>query len=103
MFKRVTWFGVGFVVGGAASKWAEVKARRLLARYFPAGRLSLPPSAEVVDLAERARGLAANKMSNKMSDLRGAVEGGRSAMTAKEAELRRQLRLVGPDENPRVG
>ncbi len=99
MFKRVTWFGVGVVVGAAASKWVEVKARRRLARYFPARRLTLRTSPEATEVADWARELAAGKV----ADLRDAVEGGRSAMVIKEAELRRQLRLVPPGEGPRVG
>ena len=99
MFKRVTWFGVGLLVGAAASKWVEVKARRRLARYFPARRLALRTSPEVTEVADWARGLAAGKV----ADLRDAVEGGRSAMVIKEAELRRQLRLVEPGDGPRAG
>ncbi len=62
MFKRVTWFGVGVLVGAAASKWVEVKARRRLARYFPARRLTLRTSPEVTEVADWARGLAAGKV-----------------------------------------
>ena len=62
MFKRVTWFGVGLLVGAAASKWVEVKARRRLARYFPARRLTLRTSPEATEVADWARGLAAGKV-----------------------------------------
>jgi hypothetical protein len=99
MLKRVTWFGAGLVVGAAASKWVEIKARRRLARYFPARRLALKPSPDVAEVAEKARELAAVKV----ADIRSAFAGGRSAMASKEAELRRQLRLVEPGESPRVG
>jgi hypothetical protein len=99
MLKRITWFGVGLIVGAAASKWVELKARKRLARYFPTRRLTLRPSPEVTQMAERARDLAAGKV----ADLRSAVQGGRSAMVLREEELRRQLRLVEPDETPKVG
>jgi hypothetical protein len=99
MFKRVTWFGLGVAAGAVASKWVEVKARRRLARYFPQRRLTLKPSPEVAEVADRARELAAGKV----ADLRHAFQGGRSAMVEKEAELRRQLRLVEPGESPAVG
>ena len=87
MFKRVTWFGVGVVVGAAASKWVEVKARRRLARYFPARRLTLRTSPEV----DGSGGLGAVGWRRAKSQTSGdAVEGGRSAMVIKEAELRRR-------------
>jgi hypothetical protein len=96
MFKRVTWFGVGLVAGAVASKWVEVKARRRLARYFPTRRLSLTPAPEFAEVADRARELAAGRV----ADIRSAVRGGRSAMATKEAELRRQFALVEPPEGP---
>jgi hypothetical protein len=86
MLKRVTWLGAGLVTGFAASKWVERKARRRWARYFPDRRLPLRAGA---DIAGKARDLAVAKM----SDLRSAVDEGRSAMIAREAELRRQLKL----------
>ena len=96
MFKRVTWFGVGLVAGAVASKWVEVKARRRLARYFPTRRLTLAPSPEFAEVADRARELAVGRV----ADIRSAVRGGRSAMASKEAELRRQFRLVEPPGGP---
>jgi hypothetical protein len=98
MFKRVTWFGVGLVAGAALSKWVEVKARRRLARYFPARRLTLAPPPEFAEVADRARELA----SGRVADIRSAVRGGRSAMASKEAELRRQFKLVDPAEEAEV-
>jgi hypothetical protein len=98
MFKRVTWFGVGLVAGAALSKWVEVKARRRLARYFPTRRLTLAPSPEFAEVADRARELA----SGRVADIRSAVRGGRSAMASKEAELRRQFKLVDPAEEAEV-
>lgn len=89
MSRRLTWLGIGLVAGFGASKWVEHKARKHLARYLPVGRLPLKAGTE---MADRARELAAGKI----VDLRSAVEGGRSAMAAKESELRRQLRLPDP-------
>jgi hypothetical protein len=71
-----------------ASKWVERKARQQLARYLPLSQLPLRAGSEIAD---RARDRAAGKI----VDLRIAVEGGRNAMAAKEAELRRQLGLAG--------
>jgi hypothetical protein len=90
MFKRVTWFTVGVLTGVGASKWVERQARRRLARYLPAAQVGAG-----IEAAGRAREAAANKV----SDIRHAVEGGRDAMAAREAALRRQLRLAG-DEQP---
>jgi hypothetical protein len=93
MFRRLTWLGVGVVAGFGASKWVERKARKQLARYLPVSRLPLRAGTEIAD---RARDRAAGKI----VDLRIAVEGGRNAMAAKEAELREQLGLAetaGPD------
>ena len=93
MFRRLTWLGVGVVAGFGASKWVERKARQQLARYLPVSQLPRRAGSEIAD---RARDSAAGKI----VDLRIAVEGGRNAMAAKEAELRRQLGLAeaaGPD------
>jgi hypothetical protein len=93
MFRRLTWFGVGLMAGFGASKWVERKARKQLARYLPVSQLPLRAGSEIAD---RARDRAVGKI----VDLRIAVEGGRDAMAAKEAELRRQLGLAetaGPD------
>jgi hypothetical protein len=87
MFRRLTWLGVGVVAGFGASKWVERKARQQLARYLPVSKLPLRAGSEIAD---RARDRAAGKI----VDLRVAVEGGRNAMAAKEAELRRQLGLT---------
>ena len=70
MFRRLTWLGVGLVVGAAGSKWVEIKARRRLARYIPAGSSALKAAPEV---AGRALEVAAERV----ADLRNAVEGGR--------------------------
>ena len=91
MFKRLTWLGVGLVAGAAASKWVEIKARRRLARYFPAGSSALKAAP---DVASRARDVAVDRA----ADLRYALEGGRSAMALRESELRRQLGLPEPGE-----
>jgi len=93
MFRRLTWLGVGVMAGFGASKWVERKARQQLARYLPVSQLPRRAGSEIAD---RARDSAAGKI----VDLRIAVEGGRNAMAAKEAELRRQLGLAetsGPD------
>jgi len=86
MFRRLTWLGIGVAVGLGASKWVERKARRQLARYLPVSQLPLRAGSEIAD---RAR----EKAAGRIVDLRTAVEGGRSAMAAKEAELRQQLGL----------
>jgi hypothetical protein len=95
MFKRVTWVGAGLVTGFVASKWVERKARRRLARYLPARGLPVRAGAEI---AGKARELAVAKM----TDLRSAVDEGRSTMVAREAELRQQFKL-GRREEPRNG
>lgn len=82
MFKRLTWLSVGLVAGFGASKWVERKARRHLARYLPAAQLGAG-----LEAAGKAREVAANKV----SDIRSALEGGRDAMAAREAELRRRF------------
>ncbi len=87
MFRRLTWLGVGVAVGLGASKWVERKARRQLARYLPVSHLPLRAGSEIAD---RAR----DKAAGRIVDLRIAVQGGRSAMAAKEAELRQQLGLA---------
>lgn len=75
MLRRARWFGAGAAVGVGASVWAGRKLRSATARYRP-GRLA--------DAAtEKARGLPA--------DVRAAVLEGRSAMRAREAELRQGL------------
>lgn len=84
MFKRVTWLSVGLVAGFGASKWVERKARRRLARYLPSARL---------DAGMEAAAKARERAATKVADFRHAVEGGRQAMVAREAELRHQLRL----------
>jgi hypothetical protein len=91
MFKRVTWLGVGLVAGAAASKWVEIKARRRLAQYFPAGSSALEAAPEI---AGRAYDVAVDRL----ADLRYAVRGGRNAMVLRESELRRQLGLNQPGE-----
>jgi hypothetical protein len=96
MFRRLTWLGVGLVAGAAASKWVEIKARRRLARYIPAGSSALKAAPEVAD---RAREVAAERV----ADLRSAVEGGRDAMVVRESELRRQLRLPEHGGRTRAG
>jgi hypothetical protein len=95
MFRRLTWLGVGLVVGAAGSKWVEIKARRRLARYVPAGSSALKAAPEV---AGRALEVAAERV----ADLRNAVEGGRDAMVVRESELRRQLRLPEHGERTRA-
>ncbi len=95
MFRRLTWLGVGLVVGAAGSKWVEIKARRRLARYIPAGGSALKAAPEV---AGRALEVAAERV----ADLRNAVEGGRDAMVVRESELRRQLRLPERGEQTRA-
>ena len=95
MFRRLTWLGVGVVVGLGASKWVERKARQQLARYLPVSQLPLRAGSEIAD---RAR----DKAAGRIDDLRIAVQGGRSAMAAKEAELRRQLGLAETAEPDRL-
>jgi len=87
MFKRLTWMGVGLVVGLGASKWLEVKARRQLERLVPGGRLTLEAGAELTSRARRAaRGTAA--------EVRNAIVEGRLAQVEREEDLRRRLHLV---------
>src|SRR5580704_14818818 len=85
MFVRLSWLGVGVVVGFGASKWVERKARQQLARYLPVSQLPFRAGSEIAD---RARDRAAGK-----------IVDGRNAMVAKEVELRRQLWLeeTAPD------
>jgi hypothetical protein len=106
MFKRVTWLGAGLVTGFVASKWVERKARRRLARYFPARFLparratSAPlPLSAGAELADKAREIAVAKI----ADLRTAVDEGRTTMVAREAELRRQWKLDEPGEQVKGG
>jgi hypothetical protein len=81
MFVRVTWLGVGVVVGVAGSKWAERKLRRAASRLLPA-----QVSAE---FARRGERLA--------EELRAALVEGRQAMVAREAGLRREMQgAIGP-------
>jgi hypothetical protein len=94
MFRKVTWLGIGLAVGFGASKWVERRVRQQLQRLLPANQLKAG-----VEMAGRARGLAAGKL----ADLRNAVEGGRSAMAAREVELRRQLHLAENDRTDAGG
>jgi hypothetical protein len=96
MFGRATWLGVGLVAGLGTSKWVERRMRRRLARYLPASQLPLRAGTEVAD---RARALAVGKV----ADLRSAIEEGRSAMAAREVELRRQLHLAERSGSHPVG
>ena len=65
MFKRLSWFGVGFTVGLGSSWAVRRRVRRVAARYAPT---------EVVD---RWGGT-----------MRAAVDEGRTAMRDREAHLR---------------
>ncbi|HXW79875.1 MAG TPA: hypothetical protein VEJ84_10270 [Acidimicrobiales bacterium] len=82
------------MAGAAASKWVEIKARRRLAQYFPAGSSALKAAPEI---AGRARDVTADVL----ADLRYALDGGRDAMALRERELRRQLRLPEAGERSR--
>ena len=84
MTKRLRWMGLGMLAGAGGTMWAQRRVRRRLERYLPA-QLRAEVSSRV-----RAAG----------SDLRGALEEGREAMTEREAELRAQLRLSAPPPGP---
>ncbi len=75
MFKRVVWMGMGFGAGVGATVWTEVKLRRTAQRFTPA--------AIGDELSGRVRSLGA--------DVRDALQEGRAAMVAREAQLRAEL------------
>lgn len=75
MFKRVTWMGVGMVVGATGAFRAKRKVEAAIERYLPE---------QVADrAATSARGLAGT--------VRAAATEGRAAMRATEAELRARV------------
>ena len=80
MTTRLRWMGLGMIAGAGGTVWAERRLRRRVERYLPAQLRA--------DVAARVRAAG--------SDLRGALEEGRAAMTQREAELRAQLRLAPP-------
>ncbi len=74
MIKRLVWMGFGAVMGVTGWSYTNRRVKAAVDRYAPA---------EVRDrLAERARGVA--------NGVKVAVDEGRTAMAAKEAELRRR-------------
>ena len=85
MLSRLKWLGIGLAAGFGTSKWIERRLRRQVERYLPANQLKAG-----AEIALRARDAA----TGTLADLRKAVQGGRSAMVNREAELRRQLRLA---------
>jgi len=85
--KRLRWMCLGMLTGAGGTLWAERRLRRRLERYLPA-QLRAGVSSRV-----RAAG----------SDLRGALQEGREAMTEREAELRAQLRTAPPSTGPPGG
>ena len=75
MFKRVTWMGVGMVVGAAGAFRAKRKVTEAVERYLPE---------QVADrAAASARGLAGT--------VKAAATEGRTAMRETEAELRARV------------
>lgn len=75
MFKRVTWMGVGMVVGAAGAFRAKRKAEEVIDRYLPE---------QVADrAADSARMLG--------QTVRAAAAEGREAMRSTEAELRARV------------
>ncbi len=73
MFKRVRWIGMGAVLGVGGSVWAQVSIRRRARRLRP--------------------GQALGRLTTGLgSDLRDALDEGRTAMQEREAELRDRLR-----------
>ena len=72
MFKRARWIGVGCGLGGGTSVVAVRKARRHLARYRPDA------------LVERVT----DGLAHLRDELAAAVDDGRDAARAREADLR---------------
>jgi len=80
MFKRIRWMSVGAAVGLGGSVWAQRRVRRTVERFLPDQVGS--------EVAQRARHLR--------NDVLDAIEEGRVAMQAREAELRAQLGVASP-------
>ncbi len=75
MFRRARWFGAGVALGAGVTVWAQRKVRGLMARYRPA----------------RLAGGAVDKALGWPSEVRAALDEGRTTMRQREAELRGDL------------
>jgi len=93
VFKRATWFTVGFAVGAGGTVAGYVRARQLARRHVPesvqdaAGRVARRAEDEVVDLAERA--------SDAIDGWRSTAAETRRDRAEAEAVLRRELDWAG--------
>lgn len=76
MFKRVTWLGVGFAAGVGTTVVAARKAKQQMERYKPNA---------VVD---RTQEKVVDGLTRMRDHLAAAVDDGRNAAKAREAELR---------------
>jgi hypothetical protein len=74
MMKRVTWFAAGVAAGAAGTSYASRKIKAKVSQLAPA----------------RVAKRAATRVRSRGQDLAAAVREGRSAMRAKEDELRAQ-------------
>jgi len=75
LFRRLFWLGTGASVGFGGAMWIRNKVRRAVARVMP--------DRVAADVGDGARRAGAN--------VRDALAEGRSAMRAREAELRDEL------------
>ena len=75
MFKRARWLTAGAAVGFGGSVWLQRRLRSAVSRYLPD------------EVAERAGARA----TRARTDLREAIDEGRTAMRQREQELRSRL------------
>jgi hypothetical protein len=75
LFRRLFWLGTGASVGFGGAMWIRAKVRKAVARVMP--------ERVAADVGSGARRAGAN--------VRDAFAEGRSAMRAREAELRDEL------------
>lgn len=76
MFKRVTWLGVGFAAGVGATVVTARKAKQQMERYKPNA------------VVERTQDKVVDGLTRMRDQLAAAVDDGRTAAKAREAELR---------------
>ncbi len=76
MFKRLFWLTTGFVLGVAATIWAQLRFRQQIDRYHP----------------DRVVRQVSTSVRTLRGDVRSAAVEGRAAMREREESLRAQFR-----------
>jgi hypothetical protein len=93
VFKRMTWFGVGMVVGAGGAAAGYVRARQLARQHLPE---SVQDAAvRAARRAEEEATVLADRASAAVDDWRTTAEQTRRDRARAEALLRRQLERAG--------